>query len=225
MAKLANSAEVLAPPPAPRSPPATRATRGAAEATQATCAPHESGARLPRTLRAPPALGAQLRKLRKPRPMLGVGGPGRDAQLPTPSPGDPSGLQPREPPGPPISRPIFSPTIKTTSGPHDGGQARDGGTGLGPWRHPRASRGPSRHLRRSAPQPPTSPRRLPGSFVALARSALWNARASRSQARPPLRHGWGRDWPREGRGGERRRGGARASATQARGGAQARGLW
>lgn len=154
MAKPANSAEARAPPLAPRSPPATRATLGAAEVTQATCAPHEFDARLPRTLGAPRALRAQLRKLWNPGPMLGGGGPGPDAQVPTPSPGNPSCLQPREPLGPPISGPIPSPTIKTTSRPRAGGQERAGSAGLRPRHRPRADPGPSRHLRRSAPQPP-----------------------------------------------------------------------
>ena len=217
MAKPANSAEALAPPPALRSPQATRATLGASGAAQATCAPRESGAGPPRTLRAPRALGAQLRKLWNPGPMLGGGGSGRDAQLSTPSPGNPSYLQLRESPGPPISSPIPSPTIKTTSRPRDGGQARAGGAGLGSRLHPRASLRPRRPLGCTVPQPRDSPRQLPGSFVALARSTLWNARASASQARPPLFYGWGRDWPREGRGG------ARASASQAPGEARTRG--
>lgn len=52
-------------------PPATHATLGAADVAQATCAPRKSGAGPPRTLRAPRALGAQLRKLWTPGPMLG----------------------------------------------------------------------------------------------------------------------------------------------------------
>ena len=66
-------------------PPATRATLGTADAAPASCAPRESGAGSPRTPRAPRALGTQLRKLWNPGPMLGGGGPGRDAQLSTPS--------------------------------------------------------------------------------------------------------------------------------------------
>ncbi|CAI9160647.1 unnamed protein product [Rangifer tarandus platyrhynchus] len=101
-----------------------------------------------------------------------------------PLPGNPSYLHPREPPGPPISSPIPSPTIKTTSWPHDGGQARAGGAGLGPRLRPRASPPPDAPFALPRLSPPTSPRQLPGSFVALARLALWNARASPSQARP-----------------------------------------
>lgn len=85
--------------------------------------------------------------------MLRGRGPGRDAQLPTPSPGDPSSLQPWEPPGPPISSPILSPTMKTTSRPRDGGQAQARVRDC-LWLRPRASPRPRSHLRPSAPQPP-----------------------------------------------------------------------
>lgn len=228
MAKPANSAEARAPPLAPRRPPATRATLGAAEVTQATCAPRESDARLPRTLGAPRALRAQLRKLWNPGPMLGGRGPGPDAQVPTPSPGDPSCLQPREPLGPPISGPIPSPTIKTTSGPRAGGQERAGSAGLRPRHRPRAKPGPSRHLRPSVPQPPDfSPPTTRLLCCSSSHGSLeCTGLAEPSPAPPPPRlgeGGTGQGREEEGRG--RKRGRARASATRERGGARARGHW
>lgn len=57
-------------------------------------------------------------------------------------------IHPWSPLGPPISSPIPSPTIKTTSWPRDGGQARAGGCGTGspapPPRQPASQTPPSR---------------------------------------------------------------------------------
>lgn len=134
------------------------------------------------------------------------------------SPGSPLGPQSPAPfPLPPL-KPTPSPAREARRGPGVRVQLR---------LRPRASPRPSSHLRPSAPQPPSSPRRRPGSFVALARWALWNARASRSQARPPCAEAGGGTGRRRrgemGRGGER--GGAQASASPAPGGARTRGIW
>lgn len=106
--------------------------------------------------------------------------------LRTASPGDRSCLQSWEPPGAPISSPIPSPTIKTNSQLLGGGQAPAGGVRESvPNSAPTPARGPAATSARARRSPLSSPCRLPGSFVALAGRALWNAWASRSQALPP----------------------------------------
>lgn len=227
MAKPANSAEAPAPPPALRSPPPRLHAPPWGPQTQLR-RPVRPESPVP----GPPGRPARLGPSAPNFANFGTRGPcwaaearaGMHNSLPLPS--NPSYLHPREPPGPPISSPIPSPTIKTTSWPRDGGQARAGGAGLGPRLRPRASPPPRRPLRVTAPQPPDfSP---PTTRLLCCSSSLGSLEctglAEPSPPAPPP-HGWGRDWPREGRGGEGcEKGGAGASVSREPGEAQARGL-
>ena len=110
---------------------------------------------------------------------------------------------PGSPLGPQSPAPFLLPPLKPPPGPAMEARRGPGVRDWVPGSAPAPARLPDAPFALPRLSPPTSPRQLPGSFVALARLALWNARASPSQARPPPHHtaggGTGRGREEEGR--------------------------
>lgn len=117
--------------------------------------------------------------------MLSCAGPGQDARTPDSLASIGIVFNPGNPLGPRSSAPFPLPPLKLTPSPSMEGRHRPGVRESIPGSAPTPARGPAATSARARRSPLSSPCRLPGSFVALAGPALWNARASRSQARPP----------------------------------------
>lgn len=111
---------------------------------------------------------------------------------------------PGSPLGPQSPAPFLLPPLKPPPGPTMEARRGPGVRDWVPGSAPAPARLPDAPFALPRLSPPTSPRQLPGSFVVLARLALWNARASPSQAcpspsHPPAGGGTGRGREEEGR--------------------------